>query len=89
MRTNETNSTFAIGSVSCSSDTFVVNQTLVLRINICGKNSHLRQAQKCYRQPLTTVVRSIQIVRASGIIGLINLTYNIFRYEQIVRLKIL
>jgi len=27
-------------------DTFVVNQTLVLRINICGKNRHLRQAAK-------------------------------------------
>ena len=34
-------------------------------------------------------VRSIGIIRATGIIGLINLTYNIFRYEQIVRLKIL
>ena len=33
-------------------------------------------------------IRSIGIVRATGIIGLINLTYNIFRYEQIVRLKI-
>jgi transposase, IS5 family len=34
-------------------------------------------------------VKSIGIVRASGIIGLINLTYNLFRYEQIVRLDIL
>jgi len=25
-------------------DTFVVNQSLVLRINICGENRHLRQA---------------------------------------------
>ena len=32
------------------------------------------------------VVKSIGIVRASGIIGLINLTYNLFRYEQIIRL---
>ena len=30
-------------------------------------------------------VRSVGIVRATGIIGLINLTYNIFRYEQILR----
>ena len=29
-------------------DTFVVNQTLVLRINICGKNRHLRQARNRY-----------------------------------------
>ena len=30
-------------------------------------------------------IRSIGIVRATGIIGLINLTYNIFRYEQVMR----
>jgi hypothetical protein len=29
----------------------VVNQTLVLRINICDKNRHLRQARKRYRKP--------------------------------------
>jgi hypothetical protein len=28
-----------------SADTFVANQSLVLRINICGKNRHLRQAR--------------------------------------------
>ena len=33
-------------AVQCSADTFVVNQTLVLRINIWGKNRHLRQAAK-------------------------------------------
>jgi len=27
--------------VQCSADTFVVNQTLVLRINICSKNRQL------------------------------------------------
>lgn len=31
-------------------------------------------------------IRSVGIARASGIIGLINLTYNIFRYEQVNRL---
>ena len=35
------------------------------------------------------IVRSVGIVRATGIIGLINLTYNLFRYEQVVRLNIL
>jgi|AntAceMinimDraft_17_1070374.scaffolds.fasta_scaffold02550_4 IS5 family transposase len=34
-------------------------------------------------------VRSVGIKRATGIIGLINLTYNLYRYEQIVRLNIL
>ena len=37
-------------AVQCSADTFVVNQSLVLRINICGENRHLRQAPKRYRQ---------------------------------------
>jgi len=33
------------------------------------------------------ILKSVGIVRATGIIGLINLTYNLFRYEQIRRLK--
>ena len=37
-------------AVQCSADTFVVNQTLVLRINICGENRHLRQARNRYLQ---------------------------------------
>lgn len=34
-------------------------------------------------------LKSVGIIRATGIIGLINLTYNLFRYEQVVRLNIL
>jgi len=34
-------------------------------------------------------IRSVGIIRATGIIGLINLTYNLFRYEQIIRLAII
>ena len=33
-------------AVQYSADTFMVNQSLVLRINICGENRHLRQARK-------------------------------------------
>ena len=33
-------------------------------------------------------LKSVGIIRATGIIGLINLTYNLFRYEQMKRLKI-
>jgi hypothetical protein len=33
-------------AVQCSADSFVVNQSLVLCINICGENRHLRQAPK-------------------------------------------
>jgi len=40
------NSGLAKVAVQCSADTFVVNQTFVLRINICGKYRHLRQAAK-------------------------------------------
>ncbi|MCC5924101.1 MAG: hypothetical protein JJT77_09960, partial [Crocinitomicaceae bacterium] len=42
------NSSYPKAGVQCSADTFVVNQSLVLRINICGENRHLRQAPKRY-----------------------------------------
>ncbi len=45
-RTTGANSGLAKVAVQFSADTFVVNQSLVLRINICGKNRHLRQAAK-------------------------------------------
>lgn len=35
-------------AILCSADTFVVNQTLVLRINICGENCHPRKAAGRY-----------------------------------------
>ena len=35
-------------AVQCYADTFVVNQSLVLRINICAENRHLRQARNRY-----------------------------------------
>lgn len=38
------NSIFAIGMVSCSKDSFVVNGTLVFQIKFCAKNPALRQA---------------------------------------------
>ena len=44
-RNTAVNSGLAKVAVQCSVDTFVVNQSLVLRINICGKNRHIRQAQ--------------------------------------------
>jgi hypothetical protein len=49
MRMPATNTGLAKVAVQCSADTFVVNQSLVLRINICGVNRHLRQARKRYR----------------------------------------
>ncbi len=35
------NTSLAKVAVQCSADTFVVNQSLVLRINICGEKRHL------------------------------------------------
>jgi hypothetical protein len=34
-------------------------------------------------------IESIGIIRATGIIGLINFTYDLFRYKQVVRLNLL
>jgi hypothetical protein len=34
--------------VQCTADTFMVNQSLVPRIKICGKNRHLCQARNRY-----------------------------------------
>jgi hypothetical protein len=47
-RTAAANTGLAKVAVQCSADTFVVNQSLVLRINICGENRHLRQARNRY-----------------------------------------
>lgn len=44
------NSTYPKGGVSCSTDSFVVNQTLVFQINFCGKRPALRVAAKRYGQ---------------------------------------
>jgi len=41
-----TNSTYPKGGVSCSKDSFVVNQTLVFQIKFCGKIPALRVAAK-------------------------------------------
>ena len=44
------NSTFAIGGVSCSADSFVVAESFVLRIKFSGKNPAHRKSAKRYRQ---------------------------------------
>jgi len=44
------NSTYPKGGVSCSKDSFVVNQTLVFQIKFCGKSPALRVAAKRYLQ---------------------------------------
>jgi len=44
MRIAAANKGLAKVAVQCSADTFVVNQNLVLRINISGKNSAHRKS---------------------------------------------
>jgi hypothetical protein len=44
------NSTYPKGGVLCSKDTFVVIETFVLLINICGESPALRVAAKRYSQ---------------------------------------
>ena len=46
--TTTANSTYPKGGVSCSKDSFVVNQTLVFQIKFCGKSPALRVAAKRY-----------------------------------------
>jgi hypothetical protein len=46
-----TNTGLAKVAVHCSADTFVVNQSLVLHINICGENRHHRQYVTVSGQP--------------------------------------
>jgi len=45
------NSTYNKLAVQCSADTFVVNQTLVLRIKFCGENRQLLVAANRYVSP--------------------------------------
>jgi hypothetical protein len=49
-RTPAPNSTYPKGGVSCSKDSFVVNQTLVFQIKFCGKSPALRVAAKLRRE---------------------------------------
>ena len=44
------NSTYPKGGVSCSKDSFVVNQTLVFQIKFCGKSPAHRVAANRYVQ---------------------------------------
>jgi hypothetical protein len=42
------NSTSAIGGVSCSAESFVVKESSVLRMNICGEKPAHRKSAKRY-----------------------------------------
>lgn len=56
------NSTYPKGGVSCSKDSFVVNQTLVFQIKFCGKSPALRVAAKRYPYTLSHITRETLLV---------------------------
>ena len=56
MKKRPHNSTYPKGGVSCSKDSFVVNQTLVFQIKFWGKSPALRVAAKRYVQRRIAVV---------------------------------
>jgi PhoPQ-activated pathogenicity-related protein len=49
-------------AVQSSADTFVVNQSSVLRINICGENRHLRQAPNRWQKILQKILNKIKLL---------------------------
>jgi len=49
-RTTGYNNTYSKGGVSCSKDSFVVNETLVFQIKFCGQSPTLRVAANRYGQ---------------------------------------
>jgi hypothetical protein len=59
------NSTYPKGGVSCSKDSFVVNQTLVFQIKFCGKSPALRVAENRYGQVKKTPQRKATNKRTS------------------------
>lgn len=57
-RKTTANSTFEIGGVSFSADSFVVAESSVLRINICAKNPAYRKSAKCYADDVKYIYNS-------------------------------
>jgi hypothetical protein len=53
------NSTYPKGGVSCSKDSFLVNQTLVFQIKFCGKSPALRVAAKRWWQVVKNFYKNI------------------------------
>ena len=58
------NSTYPKGGVSCSKDSFVVNQTLVFQIKFCGKSPALRVAAKRYVQLMPMPGKNSDVIAA-------------------------
>src|SRR5690606_33020749 len=61
-RSTAANSTFAIGGVSCSADSFVVAESFVLRIKFSGKNpAHRKSANRQTVSKLNIFVNNLRV----------------------------
>ena len=69
-KTPATNSNYPKGGVSCSKDSFVVNQTLVFQIKFCGKSPALRVAANRYKPFYDTTPSTDNLIKTSGHITL-------------------
>jgi hypothetical protein len=58
MNINAVNTVLAKMAVTCLAHSFVVNQSLVHRINICGKNRHLRKGRNITKHIKTTAMKT-------------------------------
>ena len=73
-------------AVQCSADTFAVNQSLVLRINICDENRHLRQARNRYMQ--LTIVPIMKEILFSFVLCFLNSEINAQEIGEIREVKL-
>ena len=64
-----TNSSYPKGGVSCSKDSFVVVESFVFRINICGLNCHLRQAAKRTMNCKIITIVLFSLIFSSNLLG--------------------
>jgi len=99
VRTTGYNTGLAKVAVQSSADTFVVNQSLVLHINICAENPHLRKAAKRYAlfikktlNKLTYMTkRKIQLLLTFGMFMLMTfqISFNCYSQDSSRTIKIL
>jgi hypothetical protein len=62
IETPAANSTFAIGGVSCSADSFEVAESFVLLIKFSGKNpAHRKSANRCAQLEARALINSLKI----------------------------
>ena len=61
-RTAATNSIYPKSGISCSKDSFVIAESFVLRINICGENLQLLVAAKRYPNSVHPFIADLHFI---------------------------